>query len=52
MHALRWIHNLDQLENGGVCLLLGCGRLLSLDQLALHRLHFVVITSNLRRGQL
>ena len=50
-HAVRWIHNPEQLSAGDVCLLLSCGRLLSADQLALHRHNLVVHESDLPQGQ-
>ena len=50
-HAVRWIHHPAQLATGEVCLLLSCGRLLSADQLALHRHNLVVHESALPQGQ-
>jgi len=50
-HAVRWIHNPAQLAPGHVCLLLSCGRLLSAEQLALHRHNLVVHESALPQGQ-
>ena len=50
-HAVRWIHNPAQLASGDVCLLLSCGRLLSAEQLALHRHNLVVHESALPQGQ-
>lgn len=50
-HAVRWIHNPAQLVPGDVCLLLSCGRLLSAEQLALHRHNLVVHESALPQGQ-
>lgn len=50
-HAVRWIHNPAQLAPGDVCLLLSCGRLLSAEQLALHRHNLVVHESALPQGQ-
>ena len=50
-HAVRWIHNSAQLAPGDVCLLLSCSRLLSADQLALHRHNLVVHESALPYGQ-
>ena len=49
-HAVRWIHHPAQLAAGDVCLLLSCGRLLSADQLALHRHTLVVHESALPQG--
>ena len=48
---VRWIHHPSQLAAGDVCLLLSCGRLLSDDQLALHRHNLVVHESALPQGQ-
>jgi len=48
---VRWIHNPAQLAPGHVCLLLSCGRLLSAEQLALHRHNLVVHESALPQGQ-
>lgn len=48
---MRWIHNPAQLAPGDVCLLLSCGRLLSPEQLALHRHNLVVHESALPQGQ-
>ena len=48
---MRWIHNPAQLAPGHVCLLLSCGRLLSAEQLALHRHNLVVHESALPQGQ-
>lgn len=50
-HAVRWIHDPAQLDLGKVCLLLSCGRLLSAEQLALHRHNLVVHESALPQGQ-
>lgn len=50
-HAVRWIHHPAQLAAGEVCLLLSCGRLLSAEQLALHRHNLVVHESALPQGQ-
>lgn len=50
-HALRWIHNPVDLGAGDICFLLSCGRLLSPEQLALHRHNLVVHESALPRGQ-
>ena len=50
-HALRWIHDPARLALGDVCLLLSCGRLLSNEQLAMHRHNLVVHESDLPRGQ-
>lgn len=50
-HAVRWIHNPDQLEAGDVCFLLSCGRLLSSEQLDLHSHNLVVHASALPKGQ-
>ena len=50
-HAVRWIHNPALLSQGDVCLLLSCGRLLSAEQLALHRHNLVVHESALPQGQ-
>jgi len=50
-HAVRWIHDPAQLAQGDVCLLLSCGRLLSAEQLALHRHNLVVHESALPQGQ-
>ncbi len=50
-HAVRWIHHPADLAPGDVCLLLSCGRLLSPDQLALHRHNLVVHESALPQGQ-
>jgi UDP-2,4-diacetamido-2,4,6-trideoxy-beta-L-altropyranose hydrolase len=50
-HAVRWIHSPTQLAPGDVCLLLSCGRLLSAEQLALHRHNLVVHESALPQGQ-
>ena len=48
---MRWIHEPAQLAPGDVCFLLSCGRLLSADQLAMHRHNRVVHESDLPRGQ-
>lgn len=48
---MRWIHSPAQLEHGEVCLLLSCTRLLSTEQLALHRHNLVVHESSLPQGQ-
>jgi methionyl-tRNA formyltransferase len=48
---VRWIHDPAQLAQGDVCLLLSCGRLLSTEQLALHRHNLVVHESALPQGQ-
>jgi methionyl-tRNA formyltransferase len=50
-HAVRWINDPAQLASGDVCLLLSCGRLLSAEQLALHRHNLVVHESALPQGQ-
>lgn len=50
-HAVRWIHDPSQLSSGDVCFLLSCGRLLSPEQLALHRHNLVVHESSLPQGQ-
>jgi UDP-2,4-diacetamido-2,4,6-trideoxy-beta-L-altropyranose hydrolase len=50
-HAVRWIHDPAALAPGDVCLLLSCGRLLSPEQLALHRHNLVVHESALPWGQ-
>ena len=50
-HAVRWIHHPAQLAVGDVCLLLSCGRLLTAEQLALHRHNLVVHASALPQGQ-
>jgi methionyl-tRNA formyltransferase len=50
-HALRWIHEPARLASGDVCLLLSCGRLLSAEQLAMHRYNLVIHESDLPRGQ-
>ncbi|MAU77324.1 MAG: UDP-2,4-diacetamido-2,4,6-trideoxy-beta-L-altropyranose hydrolase [Crocinitomicaceae bacterium] len=50
-HFVRWIHDPSQLRPGDVCLLLSCGRLLSAEQLALHRHNLVVHASALPQGQ-
>lgn len=50
-HAVRWIHTPSALGAGDVCLLLSCGRLLSSQQLALHRHNLVVHASALPQGQ-
>ena len=48
---MRWIHDPAQLAPGDVCLLLSCSRLLSAEQLALHRHNLVVHESDLPQGQ-
>ena len=50
-HAVRWIHTPAELSSGDVCLLLSCSRLLSNEQLALHRHNLVVHESALPKGQ-
>jgi UDP-2,4-diacetamido-2,4,6-trideoxy-beta-L-altropyranose hydrolase len=50
-HSLRWIHHPAQLAQGDVCLLLSCGRLLTPEQLSLHRHNLVVHESALPHGQ-
>jgi len=50
-HAVRWIHNPALLVPGDVCLLLSCSRLLSTEQLRLHRHNLVVHESALPQGQ-
>jgi UDP-2,4-diacetamido-2,4,6-trideoxy-beta-L-altropyranose hydrolase len=50
-HAVRWIHNPLELNKGDICLMLSCGRLLSSEQLALHRHNLVVHASALPLGQ-
>jgi len=50
-HAVRWVHNPAELAPGEVCLLLSCSRLLSAEQLALHRHNLVVHESPLPKGQ-
>lgn len=50
-HVLRWIHQPTELARGEVCFLLGCGRLLSSEQLALHDHNLVVHESALPKGQ-
>jgi len=50
-HTLRWIHEPARLASGDVCLLLSCGRLLSAEQLAMHRHNLVIHESDLPRGQ-
>jgi len=50
-HAVRWIHDPALLAPGDVCLLLSCSRLLSAEQLALHRHNLVVHESALPQGQ-
>ena len=50
-HVVRWIHNFAQLAVGDVCLFLSCGRLISAEQLALHRHNLVVHASDLPKGQ-
>lgn len=50
-YQVRRIHHPAELSPGDVCLLLSCGRLLSSDQLALHRHNLVVHESALPKGQ-
>lgn len=50
-YRVRWIHDPAQLSSDDICLLLSCGRLLSAEQLALHRHNLVVHESALPRGQ-
>jgi UDP-2,4-diacetamido-2,4,6-trideoxy-beta-L-altropyranose hydrolase len=50
-HAVRWIHHPADLAPGDICLLLSCGRLLSPEQLAMHRHNLVVHESALPQGQ-
>jgi methionyl-tRNA formyltransferase len=50
-HAVRWIHHPANLAPGDICLLLSCGRLLSREQLALHRHNLVAHESALPHGQ-
>jgi hypothetical protein len=50
-HAVRWVHHPADLATGDVCLLLSCGRLLSPEELALHRHNLVVHESALPQGQ-
>ena len=50
-HTVRWIHNPSSLSPGDVCLLLSCGRILSSQQLALHKHNLVVHASALPQGQ-
>ena len=50
-HAVRWIHHPAQLVAGDVCFMLSCGRLISPEQLALHRHNLVVHASDLPKGQ-
>jgi methionyl-tRNA formyltransferase len=49
--AVRWIHDPANLVPGDVCLLLSCGRLLSAQQLGLHRHNLEVHESALPQGQ-
>lgn len=48
---MRWIHHPAQLVAGDVCFMLNCGRLISPEQLALHRHNLVVHASDLPKGQ-
>lgn len=50
-HAVRWVHHPAHLAAGDVCFMLSCGRLLSAEQLALHRHNLVVHASDLPKGQ-
>ena len=50
-HSVRWVHTPAALCPGDVCLLLSCGRLLSPEQLSLHRHNLVVHASALPKGQ-
>ena len=50
-HAVRWIHNPEELSAGDVCLLLSCGRLLTDKQLSWHKHNLVVHESSLPQGQ-
>lgn len=50
-HAVRWIHDPAELAAGDVCFMLSCGRLISPEQLALHRHNLVVHASDLPKGQ-
>jgi methionyl-tRNA formyltransferase len=50
-YCIRWIHDPDHLLPGDVCLLLSCGRLLSAEQLSLHRHNLVVHESALPLGK-
>jgi methionyl-tRNA formyltransferase len=50
-YQIRQIRHPADLAPGDVCLLLSCGRLLSPEQLALHRHNLVVHESALPRGQ-
>ena len=50
-HVVRWIHHPTQLVAGDVCFMLSCGRLISAEQLALHRHNLVVHASDLPKGQ-
>jgi methionyl-tRNA formyltransferase len=50
-HGVRWIHHPAELAPGDVCLMLSCGRLLSPEQLAMHRHNLVVHESALPQGQ-
>ena len=48
---MRLTHDPSRLASGDICLLLSCGRLLSAENLALHRHNLVVHESALPRGQ-
>ena len=50
-HSVRWIHHPSDLVVGDVCFMLSCGRLLSEEQLSLHRHNLVVHASDLPKGQ-
>ena len=50
-HSVRWIYNPQDLAPGDVCLLLSCSRMLSPQQLSLHRHNLVVHESALPHGQ-
>ena len=50
-HAVRWIHDPADLMAGDVCFLLGCGTILSLEQIRQHRHTLAVHESDLPRGR-
>jgi UDP-2,4-diacetamido-2,4,6-trideoxy-beta-L-altropyranose hydrolase len=50
-HALRWIHDKKDLVHGDVCLILGFAKVLTAEELGLHKHNLVVHESDLPRGQ-
>lgn len=50
-HRVRWVHKPAALKPGDLCFFLGCGQLVSPEQLTMHSHNMVVHASDLPRGR-